>query len=280
MDQIHVATLNIRNLADRWAERLALLLADMAALEPDILGLQEVIYPMHQDRLIGAAGEAHYRAIRGWAGRPEYGNSLLIREPLTGVNPERLDLGLNRSALRVTVNLPGGTSALAGGETLLVVVTHLHHEVLDAAQRDDQARQLLEWLDATSRATETDMPATPPSTGAQVVVGDFNAHPQEAASVRMRAAGFRSAYAELQGADPAVTWPSGIQAPGMDTDGDPACLDYIWIRGAVRVESARVVFDRPDPADPTLFPSDHFGLSARLAIGDAIEAPPDRVGDR
>jgi hypothetical protein len=78
MDRVHVATLNIRNLADRWFERLPLLLADMAALQPDLLGLQEVVYVMQQDRLIGAAGEAHYGAIRGWAGRPEYGNSLLV----------------------------------------------------------------------------------------------------------------------------------------------------------------------------------------------------------
>ncbi len=273
MEQVHVATLNIRNLADRWTERLPLLLADMAALNPDILGLQEVIYPMQQDRLIGAAGEAHYRVIRGWAGRPEYGNSLLVREPLVGDHPERLDLGLHRSALRASI-------ALAGGEMLLVVVTHLHHEVPDVAQRDDQARQLLDWLDGTSGARETDGPAMAPPIAAQVVMGDFNAHPQEAAAIRMRAAGFRSAYAELHGADPAATWPSGIQAPGMDTDGDPSCLDYIWIRGAVRVESARVVFDRPHPDDPTLFPSDHLGLSAHVLIGDALGAPPDRVGDR
>ena len=44
MDRLHVATLNIRNLADRWFERLPLLLADMAALQPDLLGLQEVVY--------------------------------------------------------------------------------------------------------------------------------------------------------------------------------------------------------------------------------------------
>src|SRR5918996_5047597 len=56
MDSLHVATLNISNLADRWDERLPLLLADMAALQPDILGLQEVVYPLQQDRLIGAAG--------------------------------------------------------------------------------------------------------------------------------------------------------------------------------------------------------------------------------
>ena len=36
VDRLLVATLNIRNLADRWDERLPLLLADMAALQPDL----------------------------------------------------------------------------------------------------------------------------------------------------------------------------------------------------------------------------------------------------
>ena len=71
MDRLHVATLNILNLADRWPERLPLILADMAALQPDLLALQEVVYVMQQDRLIGAAGEGHYLAVRGWAARPE-----------------------------------------------------------------------------------------------------------------------------------------------------------------------------------------------------------------
>ena len=84
MDRLLVATLNILNLADRWAERLPLLLADMAALQPDLIGLQEVVYPMQQDRLLGAAGEGRYEAVRGWAGRPEYGNSLLVKAPLVG----------------------------------------------------------------------------------------------------------------------------------------------------------------------------------------------------
>jgi endonuclease/exonuclease/phosphatase family metal-dependent hydrolase len=83
----------------------------------------------------------------------------------------------------------------------------------------------------------------------------------------MIAAGFRSAHLEANGTEPAVTWPSGIVAPGMDTDGDPGCLDYIWVRGAAVVESCRVVFDRPAVDDPTLYPSDHFGLSAHLLVG-------------
>ncbi len=73
--------------------------------------------------------------------------------------------------------------------------------------------------------------------------------------------------AEATGEDPAVTWPSGLQAPAMDTDGDPGCLDYVWVRGTVRVASARLVFDRPATDDPTLYPSDHLGISAQLEIG-------------
>lgn len=248
MDRLHVATLNILNLADRWHERLPLILADMAALQPDLLGLQEVVFVMQQDRLIGAAGEGHYAAIRGWAGRPEHGNSLLVREPLEAGQADRLDLGLNRAAHRAAVRLAGGTS-------VLVAVTHLHHVVDGAGQRDEQARQLLDWLDAA------------PPTVAQIVMGDFNASPTEPASRRMRAAGYRSAFAEANGADPEVTWPSGLQAPAMDTEGDPACLDYVWVRGAVRVESARLAFDRPDPDDPTLYPSDHLAISTWLEIG-------------
>ena len=248
LEGLHVATLNIRNLADRWSERLALLLSDMAALQPDLLGLQECVYPLQQDRLIGAAGEASYRALRGWAGRPEYGNSLLVREPLEAAEVERLDLGLNRAAHRAIVELPGGT-------TVLMTVTHLHHVPADAAVRLQQVETLLPWL------------ASGPAADVRVVVGDFNAEPVEPAYERMTAAGFRSAHLEANGREPDVTWPSGLQAPMIDSDGDPGCLDYIWVAGKARVESCRVVFDRPAVDDATLLPSDHFGLSARLVVG-------------
>jgi endonuclease/exonuclease/phosphatase family metal-dependent hydrolase len=248
MDRLHVATLNIRNLADRWFERLPLLLNDMAALQPDLLGLQEVVYPMQQDRLIGAAGEGHYRAHRGWAGRPEYGNALLVREPLTASAVERIDLGYSRSALRALVALPDGAD-------VLMVVTHLHHVTPDETIRDEQATSLLAWLAGGPPATAT------------VLVGDFNADPAEPAPARIRADGFRSAYLDANGEEPAVTWPSGLIAEAMDTDGNPECLDYIWVRGTARVESARLCFDRPGPDDLTIYPSDHLGLAAMLEIG-------------
>ena len=244
MTRLHVASLNIRNLADRWDERLPLLLADFAALQPDLLGLQEVVYPLNQDRLIGAAGPARYDAWRAWAGRPEYGNSILVRASLATSRPDRLDLGHNRSAGRIALELDG--------RSVSCVNVHLHHEVPDAAVRDEQAAQLLGWLEGTADL--------------EIVVGDFNANPSEPAYARMAGAGFRSALREANGTEPAVTWPSGLAGPAIDTDGDPACLDYIWLRGEVAVESARVVFDRPAVGDPGLYPSDHFGLAADLRL--------------
>jgi endonuclease/exonuclease/phosphatase family metal-dependent hydrolase len=203
---------------------------------------------MQQDRVIGAAGEGRYAAIRGWAGRPEYGNSLLVREPLVGRDVERVDLGLQRAAHRISIDLPAGGS-------VTVVVTHLHHIPADAAERDRQAAAVVDWLDGG------------PETDALVVMGDFNADPTEPAYARMIAAGFRSASVEANGSEPAVTWPSGLQAPAMDMDGDARCIDFIWVRGSIRVTEARLVFDRPDPDDPTLYPSDHLGVAARLEIG-------------
>jgi len=153
------------------------------------------------------------------------------------------------------VLLDAAVVALPGGSSVLVVVTHLHHLGPDEAKRDEQVAAILPWLDGG------------PGADATILMGDFNADPEEPAPRRLRTAGFRSAYAEANGAEPAVTWPSGLQAPAMDTDGDPECLDYIWVRGVARVESAGLVFDRPDPADPTLYPSDHLGIAAVLEIG-------------
>jgi endonuclease/exonuclease/phosphatase family metal-dependent hydrolase len=249
MTRLTVASLNIRNLADRWWERAPLIFADMAALQPDLIGLQECVYPLQQDRLIGAAGERRYTSYRGWAGRPEYGNAILAGEDLPANSPERLELGTNRSALRIAVDGAGTARRLT------FAVTHLHHTVPDEGIRAAQAAALVEWL--------ADRPDPEPL----LVVGDFNAEPVEPAYGVMTDAGFRSAHLVANGAEPAVTWPSGIQAPGMDTDGEPGCLDYIWVRGAIEVEACGLAFDRPAADDPTLYPSDHLGLLATITVG-------------
>ncbi|MGH2406677.1 MAG: endonuclease/exonuclease/phosphatase family protein [Candidatus Limnocylindrales bacterium] len=254
--RVRYLTLNLRNLMDRWPERLPLLLAEFAALQPDVAGLQEVVFPLQQDRLLGASGDGQYATRRVAAWRPEVGNSLLIREPLAfGLTPEtaadRLDLGHLRSAGRAELIIDDAATRLR------VLNVHLHHEVGPdhALLRLAQTEAMLAWL------------ASMPPVAATIVNGDFNATPGEPTYRRMVDAGFRSAFVEANGTEPDVTWPSGLQAPGMDTDGEPGCLDYIWVTGAVQVSAARLCFDRPATGDPTLYPSDHRGVTADLEIG-------------
>ena len=140
----------------------------MAALQPDVLGLQEVVYPLQQDRLIGAAGEGRYESFRAWAGRPEYGNAMLVRASLAAAaDAERLDLGPE------PVGAPAGRAArTAHASSSPSPISTTSRPT--TAPRDDQARQLIDWL------------AAAPPTDAQIVVGDFNAEPTEPAAERMR----------------------------------------------------------------------------------------------
>ena len=58
----------------------------------------------------------------------------------------------------------------------------------------------------------------------------------------------------------------------MDTEGEPNCLDYIWLSGSVTATSARVAANDPAANDPTLYPSDHFALVVEVVVGS-----PDRI---
>ena len=199
---------------------------------------------MQQDRLIGAAGEGRYARVsgRGPAGRST-ATACSSASRSARRRRERLDLGLDRSALR-------GRRRAAGRS--------------DRPRRRDPPPPPAGPTrpSATSRrASCSTGSTTAPATDA---AGRWSATSTPSPSSRRTrgcvAAGFRSAFAEANGAEPAVTWPSGLQAPAMDTDGEPGCLDYIWVRGAVRVDvgAARV---RParSATDPTLYPSDHLG---------------------
>ena len=75
---------------------------------------------------------------------------------------------------------------------------------------------------------------------------------------------FRSAFVETRGYDPLATFPTALVSR---SDGWSGCLDYIFVSQAIpKVVDARIFCRRPAADDPTLYPSDHVGLLASLAI--------------
>jgi endonuclease/exonuclease/phosphatase family metal-dependent hydrolase len=157
--------------------------------------------------------------------------AVLSRLPVDG-RAARLRLrGQSRVAQRVTVATPEGG-------TLDVYNVHLADG--DETVRARQARRLLEWMDE-----RPDQPA--------VLMGDFNSRPRSA-PVQILTARLRSAYAEVHGREP----PRTVVGGGV--------LDYVFVNDHVAVLDACLAFDQPSPADPRLFPSDHFGLAVTISV--------------
>ena len=247
--QITVATFNIRNITDRYAERKPLLIAAFAEMAPQIAGLQEVIFSRERqdDMLAASVPHISYTSIESRSPtHRNFGNSILVGVGVVQAQ-EELKLGENRAVQRALILLPGQ-------QTLWFANTHLHHRPLEPEIRKGQAEAICAWM------------AEAPAADATIITGDFNAPPFEPTYTVMRAAGYRSAFYEANGAEPAVTWPSGIQAETMDTDGDPNCLDYIWLGGSARAVSARLAANEHPAADPTLYPSDHFAIVAVVEL--------------
>lgn len=247
--RLTVGTFNIRNLNDRYDERRPLLAAAFAAFAPDVAALQEVSFDdQRQDDMLAAVPLHTYRGFIARSPRhPAFGNAILVRTGDT-MGQQELRLEPGRVAHRVLLLLEGQV-------TVWVVNTHLHHRRQEPAVRAAQAQALARWMEDA------------PAADATVIAGDFNAPPEEPACQVMRTSGYRSAFAEANGTEPAFTWPSGIQSPTMDTDGDPACVDYLWIRGRVAAVRAWLACNEPSATDATLFPSDHFAVAAELEIG-------------
>eukprot|EP00744_Colponema_vietnamica_P004919 GILI01007275.1.p1 GENE.GILI01007275.1~~GILI01007275.1.p1 ORF type:complete len:571 (+),score=174.72 GILI01007275.1:60-1772(+) len=266
--RLKLGTFNIRNTTDRYPERREWLKKALQGLGVDLLGLQEVAFGQdgQLDHLVEgsdydafpARSRYPYKAYAGVAD-PSFridGNAVLMRSTL-GLVPERHDsiyLSPVRVAQRLLVTLPNK-------KKLWFVNTHLHHMALpqDVALRMEQVSKLLAWMQPAQQEADV-----------VVITGDFNAPPTESTYALVQQHGFQSAYLTANGKEPETTFPSGLQAPTMDTD-PPDCLDYIWIKGeGVRVLSAHLDADKPLPTDSTIYPSDHIAVCTEVEIPDSF----------
>jgi endonuclease/exonuclease/phosphatase family metal-dependent hydrolase len=272
---LRVATLNCWNVCGPFEERAALIRRDIAALRPDVIGLQEIV--VRRDGFDQAAvllDGLGYNYVFGAAMRwtetepllpfdhpagDAFGNVVAspwpIRRHAILSLPGSEAVGERRSATAALVETPAGV--------LPFITTHFSWKVHHGWVREQQAIAVADL--AASWAADGDLPP--------VLVGDLNAEPdaQEIrflcglASLDGRSTYFQDAWRVI-GEGPGITWDNRnpYAAGGLQRD---RRIDYILVgepqngRGRGWVESVRLAFT--EPADD-VFPSDHFGVVADI----------------
>ncbi len=250
MPEVVVATLNLFNRMGEWDSRAPLVIDQMQALSPDVIGFQEIDLMLDQGMWIShqinlrLAGQPHYRikhAANPGKRASYHGIATLSR--LEFLEHEVLDLmTFERVAQRMLFQ--------AGDQSFFFVNIHLHHPPEAEQERAEQIEYLLAWLDRDSRK----LPA--------VIAGDFNAYVHEKGVALMKSR-YRSAYEVVHSREPEKTWPTPVNTFDTSPHGT---LDYIYVSEEFRIKDARLAFDKPSESDENLYPSDHLGLFARLEL--------------
>jgi len=246
-DTLTVVTLNLWHNQQDWPRRRALIVDELRSLQPDIVCLQEVLQlDTLRNQAYDLAETLGYQVAFS-STDPEtspkrYGNAILSRHPVVEASWKFLD---PRNDYRTVVHLRIDFR----GRPLDVFDTHLHHTAEGAAIRTEQIQDLLAYVEARR------------GKGAVVLAGDFNAAPSvpELQPVKKR---FADVFATLHpGSDSLTTLnPAKGHAPRR--------IDYVFVprEGKPRMipMTSEIVFDVPG-ADGT-WPSDHFGVVARLLV--------------
>jgi endonuclease/exonuclease/phosphatase family metal-dependent hydrolase len=259
-------TLNLWGAEPPLEARMALVVAGLRELAPDIVTLQEVRevpgqLPNQAEALAKAAGFAFVFAPAMPFGGGQEGLAILSRQPI-----------LAHDVLELPHADPTERRVLLSGQiqngqgSVWVHTTHLNYRLTHGKQREDQVSAI-----AASVADRT-------SASPQILMGDFNARP-ESDEIRFlrglvtldgRRTYFQDAWERLHPGDPGLTWacanPYTAKLAFLEPD---RRLDYIFVtpmRGDGRgtIHSCTMVFDKPG-AD-SVFASDHFGLLAEIQV--------------
>jgi|YNPBryunderm2012_1023409.scaffolds.fasta_scaffold14333_2 endonuclease/exonuclease/phosphatase family metal-dependent hydrolase len=266
-----LVTFNLLNKKpSRWHERRRLIVRELRALQPDVIALQEVSLPHNNAQWLAdqLGGYKVYTAPKAGALGAREGVATLSRLPVEA---------------RWTINLQAQSRVAQvlrlrlGDQPLIVVNGHFLFHVYNHIKRTQQVRQVLGWLRTSANGCPT------------IACGDFNATPEMRTIQTMKAA-FRSAYELVHGREPEYTCPTPLVyrfnavRKGLSTLGNllanrqprpwRGTLDYIFVDRHFRVLSCDLVLNAPAEDDPTLYPSDHVGLCATLALEPADSPAP------
>ncbi len=246
--QLVVATANTRCLLDDYEKRKAPLADGIAALDPDLLALQEICKSSSTDslaelvNLISAKTGRVYTVARknthyNLLAFADEGIAVVTPHPVVWQKLVDLPKGVfDRGAVMTRVSTPVGT--------LLFVGTHLSFE----PQADVRKLQLAKIRSEITAERQGDEPV--------LLAGDMNEKPNGAAIGETIAAGYVDLWALLKPGDPGLTSP----VPGPKDR-----IDYV-----LALDSA----PKLAPLSAALFlnaqvggtwPSDHFGVTVTLS---------------
>lgn len=270
MRPVRVVSFNFWNDRHDPERRLEVAIEGLHALQPDLVGLQEIIdaTPTSENqagRMARALGfEWRYDVVDPVRPEGALGNAVLSRYPIVSHASMLLPGPPEdaRRALLCTVDAPAGH--------LPFVTCHLAWEMWQAPRREAQVVALDEFV----RAHPAELPA--------IMTGDFNATP-DATAIRFltgrtglqgRGAYYRDCFQRRHPDAHGFTWstknPNTVRWIERNRR-----IDYIFVgqmteRGWGAVLDARIILDIPGP-DGT-FASDHFGVYAEIGV-----APPEQA---
>jgi endonuclease/exonuclease/phosphatase family metal-dependent hydrolase len=244
--------------------RLRMVVRELKALDVDVIGLQEVSASRRRGNIAGRLArelgyhEAHALGVStvvpfAWLGRTvvwlldfDEGPAVVSRFPIVAREALRLPrcgrYWIPRMLLRTELDTPAGR--------VHVFSTHTSH---DACQ-----------VRAVAEAVQRFRGRLP-----SIVMGDFNASDSAPFMVDLRRGmGFVDAYRAANPAAPGHTVWQRISAPTATVG---RRVDYVFVvpgtEAAGRVLASEVVLDTPERTDRgTLWPSDHYGVLARVDV--------------
>lgn len=246
-------TINLRNNSDRWPERFSLIVDEILKEKPDIIALQEVAHLIDQANMISDAvnrrlNDRFYQSfvVKGWGPEGVLAEAILSCKEKVDYWETRLPKG-GRVAQCLCVS--------ENGRHINIVNTHLHHLPKDNEQiRFSQVQFLLEWMSKIECKDQ-----------AWVLMGDMNATPNSK-TIKYILNRFASAFLSVHGTEPDFTFPTPMVMEKSDWN-VPRAIDYIFYsRSVLKVHDAYLAFKNPHPKDATLYPSDHFGVTAIISF--------------
>jgi len=208
-------------------------LADIIEMEnPDIVALQEVsrgwVIDGSFDMLEWLSRRLDLPYVWGPAADSVWGNAVLSRYAIINAEthpmPNNDELRLKRSFTSVEIDI-------GEGQSLMVIVTHLHNLADEGYRRERQVEAILEFWAARSNT---------------VILGDLNAKPGDPEIVLLGKAMLKDAFID-----------SGAVGAGYTSESDNPRqrIDYIWISQDLEARDFSIPESRA---------SDHFGIAVTL----------------